>query len=68
MPKIPLKHGIPDNKYGFQEWMGQYPRESVRWLPPEEQELERAYKDGVSVTELARRHGRRERGNNQSTQ
>lgn len=61
MPKIPLKRGIPD-KYEFQKWMGQYPRECVRWLPPEEQELERAYKDGVSVTELARRHGRRERG------
>ena len=61
MPKIPLEHGIPD-KYEFQKWMGQYPRECVRWLPPEEQELERAYKDGVSVTELARRHGRREGG------
>lgn len=61
MPKIPLKHGIP-NKYGFQKWMGRYPRECVRWLPPEEQELERAYKEGVSVTELARRHGRGERG------
>lgn len=61
MPKIPLEHGIPD-KYEFQKWMGQYPRECVRWLPPEEQELERAYKDGVSVPELARRHGRRESG------
>lgn len=61
MPKIPLEHGTPD-KYGFPEWMGQYPRESVRWLPPEEQELEAAYRRGVSVPELARRHGRREGG------
>lgn len=63
--RVPLGNSAnmpPGDMAPFASWMGEFPRECVRWSEAEEAELLHAWREGVSERKLARKHGRREGG------